>query len=181
MSKELRQRVIFGLFFGLVSIYFLLTGGAPFACFILIMAVVAMFEAVKILSNKDKKLSYQNLLQAGICVFVPCISIIYLRLSDGGIKWCLWLFVLIWTLDVFAYFGYCLKCPIWRDHAPVDLRPASGVASRARRCRCGGRSRSRWRWPRTRGKPHLRRSRRPSPRRSSQPSGRARRAKERFG
>lgn len=98
---KMKTRIITGLIFGIVFLFFIVIGNAPLLVFCLVAATIGIYEYFQMLSKKPIKLIHTILAISYIlCGF---LSFHFLRASEGTV-FIIYLLIVVWATDSFAYF-----------------------------------------------------------------------------
>jgi CDP-diglyceride synthetase len=121
LSAETKARVISGLIVVAVCFFSILIGGVVYISLIAVGCGVMIYELLKMLSNIEKKNNntFVLLRRFGILyIIICCLSLILLReFALQGIKISLWLYCVVWSVDVGGYiFG--------RKYGKLKLAPS---------------------------------------------------------
>ncbi|MDR3031379.1 MAG: phosphatidate cytidylyltransferase [Holosporales bacterium] len=108
MANNLLMRIINGIALAGAGVWIILNGGCEFFLSILLGFFIMLYEWIKI--NKRKKKKY--LLYSGIVyITIPALFLIIENYKDNTYYdisyklYILWIFFIVWSCDIFAYFG----------------------------------------------------------------------------
>ena len=96
----LRTRVITSICLIPVALFFIYSSKEIFFIFVLLIAILEAFEWITISNTKNDDLKWKLL--GLIYILLPTVSLVYLKNKPNGSNIILWMFLIIWTTDIFA-------------------------------------------------------------------------------
>jgi len=103
---EFKTRALYGIIFSLTILLMLIFGGIAYMGLVFLMLCVMIYELLKIVANIEQSNNQMFILlrRYGIIyIATSCISLILIRESVQGLKVSIWMFLVVWTTDSFAY------------------------------------------------------------------------------
>lgn len=101
-NRELRLRIVSAAILLPLALSAIIAGGMWFSALVLSGAVLMGYEWNQLITAKghvpEKKWHFAGIAYVG----APCLALLYLR--EQGLPLTLWLFAVIWSLDIGAYF-----------------------------------------------------------------------------
>jgi len=105
-NPELKKRTKYGIIFSISLLFILLCGGVVYIIAMFIVFCIMSYELLKMVSNIEQSNNKMFVYLRGfglIYIAVCCISFVLIRESQQGLRISFWMFITIWSVDVFAY------------------------------------------------------------------------------
>ena len=105
-NPELKKRTIYGLIFAVFFLFVLICGNLLYMIFIFSIFCIMSYELLKMVSKIEQSNNKMFVRLRGfglIYIAICCLGFILIRESTQGLRVSFWMFLTVWSVDVFAY------------------------------------------------------------------------------